>query len=111
MCILSGRTPSTTAPLASPCPAQALGPAQRQQLAVAALAGTQPIRHLATDHDVSRKFVYQQADKAQRALDHAFAPPPAPDPVLFHLPVTKAWRQRLTLGLRLTCPRRCPAAH
>jgi len=43
---------------------------------VAALAGTQPISHLAATHDVSRKFVYQQADKAQQALEQVFAPEP-----------------------------------
>jgi hypothetical protein len=81
--------------------AKALSPAQRQHLAVHVLAGTQPIRHLAAAHDVSRKFVYQQADKAQQALDHAFDPHPKNRRVLFHLPVTKDWLRQLTLGLIL----------
>jgi hypothetical protein len=68
------------------------------------LAGTRPIAHLAADHDVSRKFVYQQAAQAEQALDAAFAPPdPDADRILFHLPVTKAWLQQLTLGLVLIC--------
>lgn len=103
MCILSPAPADNTPAPAPACAAKGLAPEQRQQLAVAALAGTQPISHLATDHDVSRKFVYQQADKAQHALDQAFAPPPAPDRVLFHLPVTQAWLQQLTLGLVLIC--------
>jgi hypothetical protein len=101
MCILSDPTSPTTPPLDPSCPAQALAAAQRQQLAVAALAGTQPISHLAAAHQVSCKFVYQQADKAERALHDAFDP--ADDRVLFHLPVTKAWLHQLTLGLVLIC--------
>jgi hypothetical protein len=103
MCILSGSTPPTTPALDAACPAKALAPAQRQHLAVAALAGTQPISHLAAAHAVSRKFVYQQADQAELALHEAFDPAPAADPVLFHLPVTKAWLRQLTLGLVLIC--------
>ena len=102
MCIVSSATPPTTPALDPACPAKALTPAQRQQLAVDALAGTQPISHLAAAHQVSRKFVYQQADKAGQALHDAFDP--ADDGrVLFHLPVTKAWLRQLTLGLVLIC--------
>jgi len=83
--------------------AKALTPAQRQHLAVCALASTQPIRQLAADLSVSRKFVYQQADKAQHALDRAFDPAPDDQRVLFCLPVTKHWLRQLTLGLVLIC--------
>jgi len=102
MCILSASTP-TTPTLHPTCPAQALAPAQRQLLAVEALARTQPISHLAAAHQVSRKFVYQQADQAEAALHQAFDPAPVDDRVLFHLPVTKAWLRQLTLGLVLIC--------
>ena len=54
-------------------------------------------------HQLSRKFVYQQGDKAQRSLDESFAPTPADDDVLFHLPVTKNWLYQLILGLVLIC--------
>jgi hypothetical protein len=87
---------------ARPAPARLLPPHARQHLALRALADTQPISRLAHDHHVSRKFVYQQADKAQQALDHAFAPqPPEGERVLFWLPVTTAWLQQLILGLVL----------
>jgi hypothetical protein len=103
MCILpdatSGNTPSCHTPAA-----RLLPPPQRQHLALQALAGTRPIAPLAHDHHVSRKFVYQQAAKAENALDTAFTTPdPDADQVLFHLPVTKAWLQQLTLGLVLIC--------
>ena len=52
---------------------------------------------------MSRKFVYQQGDKAQQALDEAFAPSQGDDDVLFHLPVTKNWLYQLVLGLVLIC--------
>jgi hypothetical protein len=44
----------------------------RQKLAVQALARSTTISGLSSRHGVSRKFVYQQADKARRALDDAF---------------------------------------
>jgi hypothetical protein len=105
MCILPRATPPTTPTLATTCPAHNLALSQRLQLAVAALAGTRPIARLAAEQDVSRKFVYQQADKAQQALHHAFDPDLGPDDdrVLFHLPVTKAWLHQLTLGLVFIC--------
>jgi hypothetical protein len=103
MCILLDAAPSNT-PSAHTSAAHLLPPAQRQHLALQALAGTRPIAQLAHDHDVSRKFVYQQAAKAEQVLDTAFTPPdPDADRILFHLPVTKAWLQQLTLGLVLIC--------
>jgi hypothetical protein len=87
---------------ANPAPARLLPPAARQHLALHALADTQPVSRLAHDHHVSRQFVYQQADKAQQALDGAFAPePPAGERILFWLPVTKTWLQQLVLALVL----------
>jgi hypothetical protein len=86
-----------------PCPAQQLPPKQRQDLALQVLAGSQPVAHLAREHQVSRKFLYQQADTAQLALDHAFDPPQPAEPVLFHLPVTRSWLHQLVLALVLSC--------
>ncbi len=86
-----------------PGPAQELAPDQRQRLALDALAGSQPVARLAQQHDVSRPFVYQQADKAQQALDQAFAPDPDDQRVLLYLPVTKALLRQLVLGLILIC--------
>jgi hypothetical protein len=40
---------------------------------------------------VSRKFVYQQANKARRALDEAFLSTAPDDTVLFEIQVTKRW--------------------
>src|SRR5580765_3008672 len=102
MCILSRPTAADAVP--SPAvPARQLSPQARQQLALDALAG-QPIALLADQHQVSRKFVYQQLHHAHVALDHAFAAAPShADAVLFFLPVTKDWLRQFVLGLVLIC--------
>jgi hypothetical protein len=88
-------------------PAQAMTPPQRRQLALAALTGDETVSGLAREHQVSRKFVYHQAAKADEALDEAFAAggcgESGEDRVLFYLPVTKAWLRQLILGLMLIC--------
>jgi hypothetical protein len=84
-------------------PAQRLLPAQRQDLAIPVLAGTDTISDLARQHEVSRKFLYQQVHTAEEALNQAFAPSAATDDVLFYLPVTKAWLQQLVLASVLIC--------
>ena len=83
--------------------AASLSPEIRQDIGIQVLSGTQPISHLAAAHQVSRKFIYQQGDKAQRSLDELFAPSAGNDEVLFHLPVTKSWLYQLILGLVLIC--------
>jgi len=92
--------PSLSTPASA---AQALSPPQRQRLALDALAGSQPVTHLADQNDVSRKFVYQQADRAQRALDNAFDPHADEPRALFTLPVTKDLLRQTVLGLILIC--------
>jgi hypothetical protein len=85
------------------CTAKTLGAGARLTLGVQALAGHRSITGLAEEANVSRKFVYQQAHRAQAALDEAFAPTAADDQVLFHLPVTKNWLKQAALGLTLIC--------
>jgi hypothetical protein len=97
----SDLSPVTEPPGLPPWPAQRLLPQQRQDLAVQVLAGAQPVSDLAWEHEVSRKFLYQQADTARDALTHAFNPEPRDEDVLFYLPVTKAWLRQLVLGLVL----------
>jgi len=85
------------------CTAKTLGASERLSLGVQALAGHQTITGLADDAGVSRKFVYQQRDRAQAALDDAFAATDANDEVLFHLPITKNWLKQAALSLTLIC--------
>jgi hypothetical protein len=85
------------------CPANRLDPGQRQRLALEALAGSQPLSQLADLHDVSRKFVYQQAGRAQQALDDAFTADADEQQVLFTVRVTKSLLRQIVLGLILLC--------
>jgi len=85
------------------CHAKTLGPGERISLGVQALAGHQTISGLADDAGVSRKFINQQRDRAQTALDNAFAPTVADDQVLSYLPITKHWLKQAALGLTLIC--------
>src|SRR5665811_17966 len=75
----------------------------RKLLAIEALAGNDPISRIAVREDVSRKFIYQQKQKAEAALDQAFSPDNKASDVLFYLPVTKAWLIQLVISLALIC--------
>jgi hypothetical protein len=105
MPILQDDRPATTPAPAATCPAHRLTPPQRAQLALAALAGTLPITRLADQYHVSRQFVYQIADTADRVLHDAFTPAakPAGERVLFYLPVTKTWLRQVVLVLVFCC--------
>ena len=83
--------------------AATLRPETRQQIAIEALAKSTPISHLAADYEVSRKFVYQQSEKAKLALNESFEPTTPDEQILFHLPITKTWLFQLILGLVLIC--------
>ena len=92
---------SPTHPIAT---ARTFTPDLRQQLAIDALAGHQPIAEIARQNDVSRKFVYQQEQKAQQALTEVFVPQPPPDEkILFTIPVTKSFIRRTSMALFLDC--------
>src|SRR5271166_3628260 len=75
----------------------------RQSLAIQALARSTTISDLATRHGVSRKFIYQQTDKARTALDDAFLSVEPEDEVLFQLTVTKTWLRQVIVALTLIC--------
>ena len=86
------------------CGAAQMGSWQRRELSLEALRRSEPILQLATRHDVSRKFIYQQMAKATAAVDQAFQPAPTPESqVLFRLPVTQDWLEQLVLSLTLIC--------
>lgn len=83
--------------------AGSLPPACRKSLAIEVLSKTEPISHLAAQHQVSRKFLYQQGHKANEALDATFSSATDQREVLFYLPITKTWLFQLILGLILVC--------
>ena len=84
--------------------AKAMGPEQRKELALDALAGTKTVSALARERDISRKFISQQVEKAKEGLDNAFFPQESSgERVLFYLPVTKPWLEQFVLGATLIC--------
>jgi len=78
--------------------ARSMPAGQRQALSLAVLAGVESASHLAEEMGVSRKFVACQRDKAQAALDQAFAPDASEQQVLFYLPITPQWVRRFVLA-------------
>ena len=83
--------------------AASLPPAARKTLAIEVLSKTQSISHLAAQQQVSRKFLYQQGQKASEALDATFSSATGEPDVLFYLPITKTWLWQLILALILIC--------
>ena len=84
--------------------ARVLNSIQRQGIALKAIKRETPISHIAAQHDVSRKFVYQQKATAMDAVSQAFDSQRMEDSeVLFHLPITKQWIYRFVLALLLIC--------
>lgn len=86
-----------------------LNPIQRQQIAVQAIAKTSKITDLAKTNGTSRKFIYQQKEKAEEALQNAFSMKRSEDDsdlALFYLPVTKKWISQFIVALILIA--RCP---
>ena len=75
----------------------------RKDLAIQALAGSETVSDLSARHGVSRKFVYQQTDKARTALDDVFLAAAPEDEALFQLTVTKAWLRQVIVALPLIC--------
>ena len=85
----------------APSPASQLPPKTRKDLALNVLTRKEPVTKLAQQHQVSRKFLYQQADKADTALDTAFTERHHDQKVLLYLPVTKAWIRMCVVALVL----------
>lgn len=84
--------------------ASALSPQERKSLAIKAMAGTEQITKLAYDANTSRKFVYVQKQKADAALNEAFAECATDEEeALFYIPVTKSWLKQLVIALTLIC--------
>lgn len=85
--------------------AQSLNSAKRQEIGIRAIAGNTPISHVADHYDVSRKFVYQQKQKALNGIAQAFDNPSFDDDekILFYIPVTKKWLIQVLLALIFVC--------
>lgn len=73
--------------------AASLPAVRRKSLAIELLSKTEPIVHPTAQHQVSRKFLYQQGQKAGEAIDEAFSYLSNEQEVLLYLPVTRLQRE------------------
>lgn len=81
-----------------------LTPLQRQNIGIQAIKGNTPIAHIAERYGVSRKFVYNQKEKAFDGISQAFEKQTVNnDKVLFYIPVTKQWLYQIVLALIFIC--------
>lgn len=77
---------------------------KRQEIGIEAIKGDIPILHMANDHKVSRKFIYQQKEKALNGINQAFKETSSgTENILFNLPITKKWMEQTVLGLIFMC--------
>ena len=85
--------------------AHSLNSIKRQEIGIQAIGGYTPISHVADRYGVSRKFVYQQKEKALDGIAQAFDKPASKDgeKVLFYIPVTRKWLMQVLLALIFIC--------
>ncbi len=73
---------------------------QKKRVALEVISGNKTITDIANKHQTSRKFIRQQGDKAQAAIDNVFQIDQSDnDDVIYYLPVTKKWIAQLVLAL------------
>ncbi len=74
-------------------------------------SSTQTVTALAKREGVSRKFLYQQQQKGNQALEKEFNQPKEESDIRYWIPVTKNWIFQVILGLIFIChssnPRSC----
>ena len=91
--------------LRTACTAHNLNSTERQGIGIQAIKGHTPITDVAIQHNVSRKFVYEQKDKALDGISKAFEEESkdSQEKVLYTISVTKKWLEQVLLGLTFTC--------
>ena len=77
-----------------------MSPESKKRVALQAITNQKTISELAEENNTSRKFIRQQGEQVQQAIDNVFDFNRARnDKVLYHLPITKAWITQLVLML------------
>lgn len=84
-------------------PASRLTPQEKHDLSIQVLAGVKPVSHISKEMEVSRKFLYQQAKKADTAILSALSKKEKDSDVLFYLPVTRLWLKQFIIALVFLC--------
>jgi hypothetical protein len=85
----------------SKCRNGRLDPVDRFRLAMQALDHSRSVTDVAAEEGVSRKCVYEQKHRAERALREAMVPDPRPPDFRGSLNLTSAWRDRAILSAAL----------
>ena len=84
--------------LTSPCPAKSMSDRQKKNVALNVINNKKRVTDIAKQYDVSRQFIYRQKDRTIYAVDDAFDETSGDnEKIQFHLPVTKAWSDQLTI--------------
>ena len=83
--------------------AASLKPEQRKQLFLDMQSSAQTITAIANREGVSRKFLYQQQQKGNEALELGFNKPKEESDILYWIPVTKKWIFQVILALIFIC--------
>ena len=80
-----------------------LKPEQRKQLFIEMQSSSQTLTAIANREGVSRKFLYQQQQKGNQALEKEFNQPKDESDILYWIPVTKNWIFQVILALIFIC--------
>ncbi len=79
--------------------AASLKPEQRKQLFIEMQSSGRKVTSIANREGVSRKFLYQQQQKGNQALEKEFNPSPEESDILYWIPVTQKWIFQVILAL------------
>ena len=80
-----------------------LKPEQRKKLFIEMQSSVQTVTAIANREGVSRKFLYQQQQKGNEALEFGFNKPKEESDILYWIPVTKNWIFQVILALIFIC--------
>ncbi len=80
-----------------------LKPGQRKKLFLEMQSSDQTITAIANREGVSRKFLHQQRNKGDQALEKGFNQPKEESDILYWIPVTKEWIFQVILALIFIC--------
>ena len=83
--------------------AASLKPEQRKQLFIEMQSSGRKVTAIANREGVSRKFLYQQQQKGNQALEKDFNPAQEESDILYWIPVTKKWIFQVILALIFIC--------
>ena len=78
-------------------------PERRKQLFIEMQSSPQTVTAIAKREGVSRKFLYQQQQKGNKALEKGFNQPKEESEILYWIPVTKQWIFQVILALIFIC--------